>query len=136
MIVNSKFFILLGNPSLNRLHFLPFSKEKANTFPKILSKAGHKAVILALTRAPLPMVSPKWHLLPLDPLVLVRGTEGDASKQLRSIEIHGKLIPEGPKRVSILQKQRQLFIHCDRHRVRQARGANEGAVLGNPKVPP
>lgn len=41
--------------------------------------------------------------LPLDPVILVRRTEGNSLEELRLIEIHLELIPERAKRVPILQ---------------------------------
>lgn len=44
-------------------------------------------------------------LVPLHPLVLVGGTEGNASEELRPIKIHIELIPKWTKWVSILQNK-------------------------------
>lgn len=44
-------------------------------------------------------------LLPLDPLVLVRRTEGDSLEEFRLIKIHFELIPERTKGISILQRR-------------------------------
>lgn len=43
--------------------------------------------------------------LPLNPMVLVRRTEGDSLEELRLVKIHLELIPEGTKWISVLQRR-------------------------------
>lgn len=60
--------------------------------------------LLTSLHPPLCTASPKL-LLPLDPVVFVRETEGNAPEELRPIEVHVELIPKWTKGISILQNK-------------------------------
>lgn len=65
--------------------------------------------------------------LPLDPMVLVRRTEGHSLEELRLIKIHLELIPEGTKWISILQRKDKCSF--------STHAVSEGQTSQDPGVP-